>query len=67
MSSIQSLITHVKHLEGKVEGLQAANTPIEFVCYWGDEEIPDDGGPVFVTEWAGGMLDEDGEEDADPL
>jgi hypothetical protein len=34
---------------------------ITFETYWGDEVIPDDGSPVFVTEWGGGPMDEDKE------
>ncbi len=51
-------------------GLDAMITQIEkeqepreitFETYWGDEVIPDDGSPVFVTEWGGGPMDEDKE------
>jgi hypothetical protein len=61
----------VASLLKRVRSLRAAATKhqleqqVEFVTYWGDEDIPDDGSPVFVTDWGGGALSEEDEDEAE--
>ena len=63
-NKVASLLKRMHTLRDAVTKRQPGQQ-VEFVTYWGDEEIPDDGTPVFVTDWGGGPLSEDDEDEAE--
>ncbi len=46
MKNIDSLTRRLDNLEKRLP-----QPDIEFKCYWGDEEIPDDGSEVIVLDF----------------